>query len=484
MRLQVAEDATKFVEFPPHHRGRNMPRHTATHDFGALSIARAADLLMSGAIRSTDLVMQAVERASDPSGEGSRVFTRLYDERARREAESWDATRGKQTIPSALAGLPISVKDLFDVAGEVTTAGSRALAHRPAAEQDAEVVARLRRAGAIIVGKTNMTEFAFSGLGLNPHFGTPRNPFERALGRIPGGSSSGAAISVTDGMAIAAVGTDTGGSVRIPAAVCGLIGFKPTAKRVPRDGSVPLSRTLDSVGPIARTVECCAVLDAVMAGIPVDVPAPADVRGLKFAVARTLVWDDAERQVASCVEQALTRLSLAGAALVDRALPELAEIPKLNAKGGFSGPEAFAWHRKLIAERRSSYDPRVLTRIEAGAAVSAADYLDLIDARTRIQGSFAESLGDVDAWICPTVPRTAMEIASLATDDAYAAANRLILRNPSLVNFLDGCAISLPCHVEGSAPVGISFAARHGDDRRLLAIARAVVSIVAGRRPN
>ena len=461
-----------------------MPRHATVHEFGALSIAQAAEQLMSGTTRSADLITQVIARASDPAGEGSRVFTQLYAERARREAESWDAARGRRTIPSVLAGLPISIKDLFDVAGEVTTAGSRALAHRPAAQHDAEVVARLRRAGAIIVGKTNMTEFAFSGLGLNPHFGTPRNPFERARGRIPGGSSSGAAISVTDDMAIAAVGTDTGGSVRIPAAVCGLIGFKPTARRVPRDGSVPLSRTLDSVGPIARTVECCAVLDAVMAGIPVDVPAPADLRGLKFAVARTLVWDDAERQVASCVEQALTRLSLAGAVLTDRALPELAEIPKLNARGGFSGPEAFAWHRKLIAEHRSSYDPRVLTRIEAGAAVSAADYLDLIDARARIQGSFAESLGDADAWIGPTVPCTAMEIASLAADDAYAAANRLILRNPSLVNFLDGCAISLPCHVEGSAPVGISFAARHGDDRRLLAIARAVASVVAGQRPN
>jgi len=442
------------------------------------SIAEAAALLGSGAATSSDLVSQAIARASDPEGEGARVFTRLYAERALREAQTWDRIP-RDRWPSVLAGLPISIKDLFDVAGEVTTAGSRALAQHAAATEDAEVVARLRRAGAIIVGKTNMTEFAFGGLGLNPHFGTPRNPFERARGRIPGGSSSGAAISVTDGMSIAGIGTDTGGSVRIPAAVCGLVGFKPTARRVPRSGSVPLSRTLDSIGPIARTAECCAVLDAVMAGAAVDVPSPVDVRDLRFAVARTLVWDDAEPHVAASVEHALARLSGAGAAIVDRQLPELAEIPPIMVKGGFSGPESYAWHRRLIAEHRSSYDPRVLTRIEAGGSMSAADYLDLVDARERIQSSFVESLGEVDAWIGPAVACIAMPIDSLATDEAYVKANRLILRNALLVNFLDGCAISLPCHAEGTAPVGISFAARPGEDRRLLAIARSVSAIVS-----
>ncbi len=447
------------------------------------TIAEAATLLASGGATSSDLVSQAIARASDPKGEGQRVFTQLYAERARKEAKAWDATP-KAQWPGVLAGLPISVKDLFDVAGEVTTAGSRALASRPPATTDAEIVARLRRAGAVIVGKTNMTEFAFSGLGINPHFGTPRNPFERARGRIPGGSSSGAAIAVTDGMSIASIGTDTGGSVRIPAALTGLVGFKPTAKRIPRDGSVPLSRTLDSVGPLARTVECCAVLDAIMAGIPADVPEPIDLRGLRFAVARTLVWDDAEPQVASSVEQALTRLSEAGVVLVDRVLPALAEIPKINARGGFSGPESYAWHRSLIAQHRASYDPRVLARIEAGGTTSAADYLDLIDARARIERAFEDSLGDVDAWISPTVALTAMPIDSLATDEAYGAANRLMLRNPMLVNFLDGCAISLPCHADGSAPVGLSLAGRHGDDRRVLAIARSMVGVVAGRRPH
>ena len=440
-------------------------------------------MLRSGAATSRALVADALVRASDPEGEGARVFTQLYADRAGQEAVAWDAI-AKDQWPGLLTGLPISVKDLFDIAGEVTTAGSRALAGRPPAGSDAEIIGRLRRAGAVIVGKTNMTEFAFSGLGINPHFGTPRNPFERARGRIPGGSSSGAAIAVTDGMSIASIGTDTGGSVRIPAALTGLVGFKPTAKRIPRDGTVPLSRTLDSIGPLARTVECCALLDAVMAGIPADVPAPIGVRGLKFAVARTLVWDDAEPQVASSVEQALTHLSEAGAILIDRALPMLAEIPKINAKGGFSGPQSYAWHRPLIARNRASYDPRVLARIEAGSTMSAADYLDLIDTRARIQGAFDDALGDVDGWISPTVALTAMPIGALAANEAYVAANRLILRNPSLVNFLDGCAISLPCHADGSAPVGLSLAGRSGDDRRLLAIARSMIGVVAGRRPH
>jgi aspartyl-tRNA(Asn)/glutamyl-tRNA(Gln) amidotransferase subunit A len=431
---------------------------------------------------STEILEQALARASDPSGEGQRVFTQRYDERSLQEARAWDAAHGARAVPTALAGLPVSVKDLFDVAGYVTTAGSRVLADRAPASTDAAIVARLRRAGAVIVGKTNMTEFAFSGLGLNPHYGTPKNPFERARGRIPGGSSSGAAISVTDGMAIAAIGTDTGGSVRIPAALCGLVGFKPTAERIPLTGSIPLSRTLDSAGPIARTVECCALIDAIMAGEAPEVPAPADVRKLRVAVARTLVWDDAESAVATAVERALTRLSAAGARVSDLAFAELGEIPSINASGGFSAAEAFAWHRQLLSLRRADYDPRVAVRLERGSNMSAADYLDLFDARARIQASVARTLGDIDVWVQPTVPCTAMEIAALADDESFFAANRLVLRNPSLVNFLDACAISLPCHAPGSAPVGLSLVGRHGDDRRLLAIARALAPIVAARQ--
>ena len=456
-----------------------MPIAAPASESGLPSVGEAARLLSQGTSSSFQLVSRALAHASQASGEGQRVFTQRYDERAREEARGWDLLRSAGTVRAALAGLPVTVKDLFDVAGQVTTAGSRVLADRAPAAADAEAVARLRRAGAVIVGKTNMTEFAFSGLGLNPHYGTPRNPFDRARGRIPGGSSSGAAVSVTDGMAVAAIGTDTGGSVRIPAALCGLVGFKPTAARIPRTGVVPLSRTLDSVGPIGRSVECCAVLDAVLAGIPAEIPAPVGLQGLRVAVARTVVWDEIEPLVSAPIERALTLLSRAGAQVTDLPLTDLKEIPAVNANGGFSAAEAFAWHRELIERRSAEYDPRVLTRIERGRTLSAADYLDLIDARERIQRSFERALGSFDLWLHPTVPCVAMEIAALNDDNAYVAANRLMLRNPSLVNFLDACAISIPCHPPGSAPVGLSLVARHGEDRRLLAIARAVAPVVA-----
>ena len=353
------------------------------------------------------------------------------------------------------------------------------LADAPAATVDAEVVGLLRDAGAIVVGKTNMTEFAYSGVGLNPHFGTPRNPFDRARARIPGGSSSGAAVSVADGMCVAGIGSDTGGSVRVPAALCGLVGFKPTAERISRRGVCPLSRTLDSIGPIARTVECCAVLDAVMAGLSGDLPAPVPAAGLCLLVARTLVWDDADRHVASSVEAALSRLSRAGVQLHDVALAELGDIPQVNAKGGIAAAEAFAWHRTLLDSAKSAYDPRVAIRIEQGRAMSAADYLDLLDARARIGRSVLDSIGEDAIWVMPTVPHIAPEIAALEKDEPYFATNRLMLRNASLVNFLDGCAITLPCHAAGSAPVGMSLVAAKNQDRRLLAIARTVAPLIA-----
>ena len=443
----------------------------------SITAARAA--LSRRAISSRELVSTALARARDTAGEGARVFIRRYDAAALGEAEVWDARHAAGAPASALGGLPISIKDLFDVAGEVTTAGSRVLADAPAATVDAEVVGMLRDAGAIVVGKTNMTEFAYSGVGLNPHFGTPRNPFDRARARIPGGSSSGAAVSVADGMCVAGIGSDTGGSVRVPAALCGLVGFKPTADRISRRGVYPLSRTLDSIGPIARTVECCAVLDAVMAGLSGDLLAPVPAAGLRLLVPRTLVWDDADRHVASSVDAALSRLSRAGVQLHDVSLVELGDIPQVNAKGGIAAAEAFAWHRMLLDSAKPAYDPRVAIRIEQGRAMSAADYLDLLDARARIGRSVLDSIGEDAIWVMPTVPQIAPEIAALEKDEPYFATNRLMLRNAALVNFLDGCAITLPCHAAGSAPVGMSLVAANKQDRRLLAIARTVAPLIA-----
>ena len=439
-----------------------------------------AELARGGTSRK--LVEQCLSRIDDKSGEGGRVFLKVNAADALAAAEYYDRLRAHGASPSPFAGIPVSIKDLFDVAGEVTTAGSVVLRGAAAAARDAPCVARLRAAGFIPIGRTNMTEFAFSGLGINLHYGTPLNPHDRAAARIPGGSSSGAAVSVTDGMAFGALGTDTGGSCRIPAALCGIVGFKPTAHRVPTKGAFPLSTSLDSVGPLAATVACCAVLDAVLAGEPAaDLPAfPVD--GLRLAVPQTMVLDGVEPAVARAFDAALTVLRKAGARIVDIPLRELAELAQINAKGGLAAAESYAIHRALIAKAEKMYDPRVLTRLRRGQEQDAADYIDLISARADFIRRVAAVTAPYDALMMPTVPVTAVPVADLVADDAYRQVNFLVLRNPSVANFLDRCSISIPCHRGCEAPVGLMLIGEHGADRRLLAIAAAIEAAVSPRQ--
>jgi aspartyl-tRNA(Asn)/glutamyl-tRNA(Gln) amidotransferase subunit A len=389
-----------------------------------------------------------------------------------------DLLRSSGAAPSPYAGIPVSIKDLFDVAGEVTRAGSKVLEARPAASRDAPSVARLRRAGFVLIGRTNMSEFAFSGLGLNPHYGTPRNPWQRDEGHIPGGSSSGAAISVTDGMAYGALGTDTGGSCRIPAAFTGLVGFKPTARRVPREGAIPLSSTLDSIGPLARSVACCAILDAVLTDEPPADLSESSVSGRRYAVPKTFVLEEMERDVALHFHRSLSRLSEAGARIEEIDIPELAEIPAINAKGGFSAAESYAWHRRLIESSAAAYDPRVLTRIQRGATQSATDYIELIAARRAFIEAVEQRIVRFDALLMPTAPILAPRIASLQNDTEFFRANGLALRNPAVINLLDGCAISIPNHQEGEPPTGLMLCCRGGQDRQLLRDAAAAAETV------
>ncbi|HEY0833257.1 MAG TPA: amidase [Azospirillum sp.] len=435
----------------------------------------AADLA-AGRTTSVALTEAALARIADAEGEGARAFTLVDRDGALAAARASDAMRGLGVVPSPLAGLPVSVKDLFDVAGQVTTAGSVVLKDAPAATRDAPVVARLRAAGAVIVGRTNMTEFAFSGLGLNPHYGTPGNPHDR--GRIPGGSSSGAAVSVADGMAVAAVGTDTGGSVRIPAALCGLTGFKPTQGRVPRDGAVPLSWTLDTVGPLARSVACCAILDAVLAGQAPAVPEEADVQGLRIGVPKCHALDGLDATVSAAFERALSALSRRGARVVEFAMPALDRVPPVNAKGGFSAPEAYSWHRDLLERRGESYDPRVRVRILRALEQSAADYVDLVRTRGALMAEADAASRGFDALAMPTVPVVAPRFDELTDDADYTRLNLLVLRNPSLWNFLDRPAVTLPVGAAG-LPVGLMLVGRRGHDRALLSVARGVESVVA-----
>jgi len=441
------------------------------------TVLRLAADLAAGRTTSRALVEAALARIADPAGEGARTFTKVYADRARTAADAQDQLRKAGYVASPLAGLPVSIKDLFDVAGEVTLAGSTALDDRPPAERDAPIVARLRAAGAVIVGRTNMTEFAFSGIGINPHYGTPGNPYDRL--RVPGGSSAGAPVSVADGCAVVAIGTDTGGSVRIPAALCGVVGLKPTAKRIPRDGATPLSTTLDSIGPLANSVACCAIADAVMAGEEPIAPGPVSVEGLRFGVPQSFVLDDLAPEVASAFADACAALSRAGARVVDLPLDELSEYSALSDRGLLVNSEAFAWHEELLGRRGNEYDPRVRSRIEFGRNVSAAAYIRLCAARADFIARVAARTAEFDALLMPTVAITAPPLAALAEDREYFRLNGLILRNTSVINFLDRCALTLPIQPRGAAPVGLMVVGEHGGDRRLLAIASGIEATLA-----
>jgi aspartyl-tRNA(Asn)/glutamyl-tRNA(Gln) amidotransferase subunit A len=432
------------------------------------SLVQLADALASGHVTSEELVEECLARIAEPSGEGARTFVEVDSDGAREAAQAMDALRRAGAEPSPLAGIPVSVKDLFDVRGQVTRAGSRVLA-RPPATRDATAVARWRKAGLIVIGRTTMTEFAFSGLGLNPHYGTPASPWERGRRRIPGGSSSGAAVSVADGMAHGALGTDTGGSCRIPAALCGLVGFKPTRARTPREGTVPLSTTLDTVGVLARTVDCCGLLDALLRDAEPVIPRSL-ARPPRLAVPRNYVFDGLDEAVGRAFERVVSRLRERGAEVVDCTLPELDAIPELNARGGIIAAESFGWHRELIADRAQEYDPRVLVRICRGAELTAGDLIELHARRRELIDGARGRLDGFDAFICPTVPVVAPPLDSLDDDDEYARVNLLVLRNPTVVNVLDGCALSIPMHEDGEPPAGVMVASSAGMDEELLRV--------------
>ena len=387
---------------------------------------------------------------------------------------------------SPLAGLGVSIKDLFDVAGEPTRAASAAMDDAAPATADCLAVARLRAAGAAFVGRTNMSEFAFSGVGINPHHDTPANVATARLdatARVPGGSTSGGAVSVAAGAAWAALGSDTGGSIRIPAALQGLVGFKNTARLVPTDGAIPLSTTLDTVCAITRSVRDAVVLHEVLAQRRVAM-AGKPLSALRFGVPTTVMLDALEPAVAAAFTRALATLRDAGATVEEITLPTLSELAGLSAAGGFSAAESWAWHRHRLARDGARYDPRVAMRIRRGEKMSAADYVELMWARRDWIARTEAAIASFDAMLSPTVPIVAPAIAPLvASDEAFFATNAMLLRNPSAINFLDGCALSLPCHHAGEMPVGLMvWAGALRDDAVLeasLAIEAAIDAAVA-----
>jgi amidase/aspartyl-tRNA(Asn)/glutamyl-tRNA(Gln) amidotransferase subunit A len=429
------------------------PVDCSTAPAGDLSAARAR--IAAGRASAVGLIDACAEAAATAACE--RAFLKPTFDAARATALRIDRTLADGAPLTPLAGLAVSLKDLFDVEGDVTAAGSRVLADAPPATADAPAVARLRAAGAAFVGRTNMSEFAFSGVGLNPHHGTPANAALHGRGeaRIPGGSTSGGATSVAAGAAWAALGSDTGGSIRIPAALQGLVGFKNTARLTPTQGAVPLSTTLDTVCAITRSVRDAVLLHQVLAARRVALPRRA-IGSLRFAVPTTLMLDALEPEVAAAFERALAALRDAGAQVVEIGLRELGEVAAINAAGGFSAAESWAWHRTRLAAEEARYDPRVAARIRRGATMSAADYIDLLIARRDWIARMERAIAGFDALLSPTVPCVAPALAPLVADDAtFFAANALLLRNPSVVNLLDGCAISMPCQRPGERPVGL-----------------------------
>jgi aspartyl-tRNA(Asn)/glutamyl-tRNA(Gln) amidotransferase subunit A len=426
-----------------------------------------------------DRLEQALTRIADPKGEGARACLTVYAGTARAAADAADARAKHGVSLGPLDGAIVSIKDLFDVAGEPTRAGSKVLADEAApAAADAVVVRRLRAGGAVIVAKTNMTEFALGAIGANPHFGTPANPRDRA--RVPGGSSAGAGVTVGDGMCEIAIGSDTGGSVRIPAALCGIVGFKPSRQRIPTAGAFPLSTTLDSIGPLARSVSDCARADAVMAGEDFVRLEPVTVAGLRFGITQGFPLDNLDETVGPAFDAAIGRLEQAGARLTREPMPLFDEMRAVNAYGGIVQPEACAIHKDRMARRAVDIDPNIRVRIERGCAVSAADYIGMLYAREALVRAMNRQLATLDALIMPTSGIVAPTIAEVANPEIFASRNAMLLRNTSVGNFFDLCGVSLP--LPAPLPVGLMLMGRNGQDRALLRIAAAVEEMLAAER--
>lgn len=430
-------------------------------------------LLRSGQIDASPVIEQSIATAQ--SSRCKHVFVQPLFEEARTAATLPDI----QNKP--LAGLAVSVKDLFDIEGQTTSAGSIALQNATPARHDSVAVARLRRAGAAIIGRTNMTEFAFSGVGINPHFGTPLNAAATHQALIPGGSSSGAAVSVATGAAFVGLGSDTGGSIRIPAALNGIVGFKSTARWVPTQGALPLSSTLDTVCALTRSVRDAVLAHELLAQRTVT-RSSAPLSAYRLGIANTLMQDGLDPTVARAWQRSLTTLRNAGASIVDIPLPEINELVHIQATGGFSAAESYAWHRHLLACKAQQYDPRVASRIQRGVSMSACDYLELQVARRGWIEKMSTALQGFDAILSPTVPIVAPPLSEVAPgaerDNTFFQVNALLLRNTSVINMLDGCAISLPCHHHDELPVGLMVWAGALQDDTVLNIAQQIEKLL------
>lgn len=407
-----------------------------------------------------------------------RVFTRIYAESARQEADAADGRASGGRTLGPLDGRIVSIKDLFDVAGEPTLAGSAIRRNAPPPGEDATIVQRLRAAGAVIIGKTMMTEFAFTAVGLNPHHPVAGNAVDPS--RVAGGSSTGAGISVAEGTSEISIGSDTGGSIRIPAALNGVVGFKPTAKRVPLQGAFPLSPSLDSIGPLARTVSDCALADAVMAGEQWHPLAPLSLSGLRIGVPRGQLLEDMELPLSQAFDRSIKVLEQAGAVIADCLIDDLIEAMAVATSiGSIASIEASRVHAGWLHDDTLNVDSRVRRPLLRRLATTEADYIDLMQKRLMLMHEMDRRIGTFDVLALPVAPIAAPSIdAVTGSETFYRQAESLLLRNPQVANQFDLTAISLP--MPGMAlPGGLMLMARHGADRRLLATALSAEHILS-----
>ncbi|WP_266019784.1 amidase [Brucella intermedia] len=408
-----------------------------------------------------------------------RVFSKVYAQQARAEADAADARLRDGRAVGPLDGRIVSIKDLFDVAGEPTLAGSVIRRDAASATRDAAIVRRLREAGAVIVGKTHMTEFAFTPVGLNPHYGEPGNAIDPT--RIPGGSSSGAAVSAAEGTSEIAIGSDTGGSVRIPAALNGLVGFKPTARRVPLDGAFPLAPSLDSVGPLTRTVADAILTDAIMAGEMPVLPEALSLKGLRIALPMGYLLADMEPDVAKHFEATVALLEKAGAVIADLGGDDLIQrLREATRVGSIAGIEASHVHASTwLGDPDANVDLRVKRPLAVRVKVPMETYRGIMETRAALVREMDERLSGFDMFVTPATPIVAPTIASVSNDEAeYDRVEGLLLRDTQVGNQFDLCSITVP--MPGmTLPTGFMLTARGGTDKRLLAAALSVEKLLS-----
>ncbi|OBZ97125.1 hypothetical protein ADU59_05440 [Pararhizobium polonicum] len=449
---------------------------------GNMSVAGLSVLLQSGTLDPVELAKTSLEKIAGYPDQS--IFTATLEERALAEAKvSAQRIRSGRSL-GLLDGIPVAWKDLFDTKGSVTTAGSAVLADHAPAAADAAVVKALAGAGMVSVGRTNMSEFAFSGLGINPHYGTAHNAASRDVPRIPGGSSSGSGVAVAAGLVPAAIGTDTGGSIRIPAAFNGIVGYKATRGRYAMQGIFPLAKSLDSLGPLCRTVQDAVWIDAAMRGRSAPDLGRTDLGGLKLVIPETVVFDDAEPAVVAAFEAAVSRLEKAGARISRRVFPVFAEIFALMTRyGALVTAEAYAVHKeRLEGPQAERMDQRVVARARLGEKTGMTDYIAILEARQRLIASFADDLQPGELLAHPTLPHVAPPIAPLLADDElFFKINGKTLRNTLIGNFLDGCGISIPCGTgDAGMPVGFLLSGQRNEDETLLSAALSAETVIRG----